>query len=239
MPILELDAVDHSAIEGIYGNSRRIFPPRFAYLHPRAATWFVKLLDYKGGPVLSDAYRTCLGSYNARYPKDRWLPRSGVKPPAHSAHNFGLAIDVAVDRTLKKFGLGRKAELDALMRDHGWVCHRKDGKRGSEDWHYNFLHVPPYSPLEHPAERTTAPAIERAILDMYGRSWLGDWDVGKLQVYLSSAGYYDGQMDAIPGPLTTAGIKAFQRRWRLTVDGIAGRNTKRLLWLLSQEARRF
>lgn len=51
----------------------------------------------------------------------------------------------------------------------------------------------------------------------------------EIQVILKRLGYYHGKIDGIIGPKSRAAIKAFQRKHRLKVDGIVGKNTWRAL----------
>jgi hypothetical protein len=53
--------------------------------------------------------------------------------------------------------------------------------------------------------------------------------IAGLQVALRAYGLYNGPIDAIAGPLTVRGTKAFQRRAGLVVDGRAGPATRRAL----------
>lgn len=50
-------------------------------------------------------------------------------------------------------------------------------------------------------------------------------EVRTIQEKLKRWGYYNGNIDGIYGSQTTAAVKSFQRKNRLTVDGIAGTNT--------------
>jgi peptidoglycan hydrolase-like protein with peptidoglycan-binding domain len=50
-----------------------------------------------------------------------------------------------------------------------------------------------------------------------------------LQVALQAAGLYHGHIDGISGPGTRAGVRAFQARHGLAVDGVVGRRTLRAL----------
>jgi peptidoglycan hydrolase-like protein with peptidoglycan-binding domain len=53
--------------------------------------------------------------------------------------------------------------------------------------------------------------------------------VAALQVALSERGLYSGTIDGVAGPTTTVAVRAFQRRARLPVDGIAGTRTRAAL----------
>lgn len=55
-----------------------------------------------------------------------------------------------------------------------------------------------------------------------------------LQVALRARGYYTGPIDGIAGPGTAAGVRSFQRRARLEVDGLAGRRTRTKLGRLGR-----
>src|SRR4051812_20014443 len=54
-------------------------------------------------------------------------------------------------------------------------------------------------------------------------------DVAALQVALYARGLYAGDVDGVTGPATTGALRAFQRRARLTADGVAGPRTRHAL----------
>ena len=58
---------------------------------------------------------------------------------------------------------------------------------------------------------------------------IGDSDVAALQVALRAKRVYAGPVDGVVGPATTEGVRAFQKRARLAVDGVAGPRTKAAL----------
>src|SRR5919198_4392049 len=57
----------------------------------------------------------------------------------------------------------------------------------------------------------------------------GQSPVAALQVALGVRGLYAGTIDGVAGHSTTAAVRAFQRRARLPVDGIAGPRTRAAL----------
>ena len=50
-----------------------------------------------------------------------------------------------------------------------------------------------------------------------------------LQVALKALHHYSGEIDGIKGPMTTAGLREFQRAHHLTADGIMGPHTRKAL----------
>jgi peptidoglycan hydrolase-like protein with peptidoglycan-binding domain len=54
-------------------------------------------------------------------------------------------------------------------------------------------------------------------------------DVAALQVALRAKGLYAGTVDGVRGPLTGAGVRRFQARRGLVVDGLVGPQTRRAL----------
>jgi murein DD-endopeptidase MepM/ murein hydrolase activator NlpD len=57
----------------------------------------------------------------------------------------------------------------------------------------------------------------------------GKPDVAALQVALRARGLYVGTIDGLAGASTTVGVRRFQRRARIAVDGVAGPQTRRAL----------
>jgi Putative peptidoglycan binding domain/Transglycosylase SLT domain len=55
-----------------------------------------------------------------------------------------------------------------------------------------------------------------------------------LQVALREKGFYRGSIDGIAGSMTAQAVRAFQRRAHITVDGIAGPQTRRALGKLGR-----
>lgn len=186
-------------------------PARMALLHPEAADSIEALQKAAGSRiVLSDAFRTPESSLQAARAK------RGVQPPGFSAHNFGLAIDVDVDATLKAWNLSYSL-LCGTLADYGWHCHRRDGGRGMESWHFNFLGTGPASTrflnLVSAMPSTWARAAEARILDLYGPDLT--MTAHEAQVALEKLRFYNGAIDGVIGPRTRAAIGAFQRAWEV------------------------
>ena len=72
-------------------------------------------------------------------------------------------------------------------------------------------------------------AASLAGLVLAGAAHAGNPQIAGLQVALRAYGLYGGPIDAIAGPRTVRGTKAFQRRKGLPVDGLARWRTRRAL----------
>ncbi len=199
------DSLTGPAEDGYHGR----MPSRSLYAHPDAAASLFRL-EKAGGLVYTDIFRGADGQLRAKRAKP-----ASTKAVSFSAHGFGLAVDLDVDATLKRRDWLYPRLLDE-MAAAGWYCHRRDRKRGSEDWHMNFLGVHastllPMASLSIPG--TWDDPVEGRIQQLYGAQLTpGDGDV---KTMLAIAGSSD--------------VEAFQASWGLTVDGIAGRNTRRAL----------
>ena len=189
-------------------------PKRMRLLHPAACTSLDGAHDWL---VLTDCFRSLASSLAARAAK------RGVQKPGWSAHNFGLAIDVDVRRTLKRMraeaggGAFFKATLDKEMESRGWYCYRADHKLDApESWHMSWS-----------ARGPGSAAVEDVIQRYYGE-YLA-LDKKQVQRTLAALGLYRGEFDGKHGPQTKAAVAAFQRTWSLAPDGVAGPETQRLL----------
>ena len=75
------------------------------------------------------------------------------------------------------------------------------------------------------AEKPKTEAVEKRKISRLLRQGSTGNDVKWLQKMLTANGCNAGAADGIFGPKTLAAVKKFQKRKKLDVDGIAGRNT--------------
>lgn len=169
--------------------------------------------------VFSDIYRSPMGSLAAVE------SQRGALPPGYSNHNYGGAVDLDVDATMRKHGMRRKEDLDDYMAIAGWHCHRSDHQLGSESWHYN--HLP-----SAPAGRLSSDEAEAHLVSLYGSAWDAlRRSVKAEQVALKASGKYEGLIDGDAGPMTRAGRKAFERSWNPRDREVW--DYHRVLWLVA------
>lgn len=189
-------------------------PRRMRWLHPDALAAIVKdgLADRL---IFTDVYRSPESSLNARRTK------RGVQRPGYSAHNFGLACDLDVERTLKQ-NKWDKRTLDAAMRQAGFECLVAGAVKKTERWHFSFGAAGPGSV-----------AVERAIVARYGPDLAPDG--AECQTLLRRLRLYSGAIDGKIGPISREAIMAFQRTWLLAVDGKLGSMTRRTIAVVAAD----
>lgn len=211
LPLVRIPVVD-----GIYGADRDgdgdgdVFPERMRFLHPDAAPSFLEHLRPR--VEVSDMFRSAEASLAAKASKQ------GVQPPAFSAHNFGLAIDVDVVNTLRAQGW-EYGDLLNFMAQHQWYCYRRDGKRGKEDWHFTFLGPEPreilsrIDPRPWLGRRTWSQAAELAIQQRFASQFMVDRV--SAQTALQKLRLYSGKIDGKADGLTDQAVGLFARQWSL------------------------
>lgn len=228
MPRLSLSLVRVPNVLGIYGTNKDQFPARMSLLHPDAAEAFAAAQTKLGVKLrCSDMFRTAEQSLQAMQEK------AGVQPPGFSLHNYGIAIDIDTDAMLKETKLS-KPELDAAMREGGWWCHRKDGKRGMEDWHYNHLGTGAAADkllLASAKSTNTSAAGDARIQGLYAEGL--KLDAKEVQECLAHIKLYGGEADGLIGPRTKQALMAFQRAWKLQPSGQVDEKTERTLAYVS------
>lgn len=221
MLTLSLASLSAEAVHGIYGPSKNQLPARMRFLRPDAAASYLQLSDFL---VVSDMFRSPESSLQAVREK------RGAQPPAYSAHNYGLAIDIDIDAAKRRWRAPSKAELDARMESSGWFCHRRDHGTGHEAWHYNFLGVGTEIP---PHLSNTASTVEARIVELHGAQLAPD-DAAS-QEMLTKLRLYAGDIDGDIGPLSREAIRVFQRAWGLPETGGLEPRTRRTLAYVSCE----
>jgi hypothetical protein len=191
--------------------SNDLLPKRMCYLRTEAAKSYLGMTD--ATIILSDVYRTGEASLAARKMK------RGVASPAYSGHNYGISWDVDVEGTLKANGWAY-ADLLNYMQSRGWYCHRRDGSRGSEDWHFNYLGdyaqeiLAKIKPSSSWGKGTWSLGAELVIQKFYGASFvLTPTDV---QSALKKLRLYSGDADGKIGPISQAAIKLFASTWEVS-----------------------
>ena len=228
MSLLQLKLARVPNVLGIYGKSGNEFPARMAFLQPEAAKAYVHAAAALKLRT-SDMYRTAAESLAARASK------RGVQPPGFSAHNYGLAIDIDTDAVLKATGLTKPA-LDKQMEEYGWYCHRKDGKRGMEDWHYNYFGnrdeaLPWVKACAASSNRSGG--IEAKIKTLFGAGL--QLTNEEAQAALSKLKLYSGAIDGIFGAGSRQALTMFQKTWGLGQTGAMDAKTERTLAYVSAE----
>lgn len=216
--VLQLTAV--TPCKGIYdikGVSFKSIRKDMLFLEPEAAQAFTALAPYV---VVSDMFRSPESSLKRRQTDPN------AQPPGFSAHNMGLAIDVDVKASMKNLGVKTKAAFDAELEQHGWFCHRLDRKEGKEWWHFNYLGIG-----AKPGGSFTSDDIEAKIQQLYGAGLSPDDRA--CQRHLAALKFYSSTIDGIIGERTRSAVRAFQRQWGLSSDGILGTKTRRTLAYVS------
>jgi hypothetical protein len=124
-----------------------------------------------------------------------------------------------------------KRDYDLLMRRYGWRCHRDgphgDHKRGSEEWHFNYFGDDNDRWLRH-SHRRTSGGLEAKLNYFYGPFTL---DADGIVEHLARLGFAEANE-----PIASQ-VSAFQYRWTLDTDGVAGPQTQRVLLYVGAQFR--
>lgn len=221
--ILALKSLPSDRVTGIYtiGGVANRMPVRALFLHPVVADAFLN--DLADHITVSDMLRTAESSLHAVQ------SGRGAQPPGYSGHNYGFSIDIEVSEAIDDLGFRHKSELDTWMQLRGWYCHRRDGQRAHEEWHYNYLRLAEQLGLGAivPHGTITSDELELLIQRTYGALLVpSDTECQRL---LRKLRLYGGEVDGIIGPLTRKATEVFQRGWGLHVDGVLGPRTRRTL----------
>ena len=224
MQDLNVTAVEDAKVTGIYkvGGSANKMPTRTRRLHPKARESFIEI---SGSLVISDMFRTPESSLQAV------LDGRGALMPSYSAHGYGLSLDIDITKAMKVLGFKKKAQFDEFMASHNWLCHRLDGLREFEEWHYDYDLDGLVSANVLPKHRSRQPAREKMLQTVYGAAWA--LTAKDAQVGLKELGLYSGAIDGIFGKLSKQALLAFQRAWKLKTDGVLSDQSKRVLWFVA------
>lgn len=198
-------------VRGVYDINRdgkkEELPKRALWLAPEAADWFNA--GHGADLVVSDMFRGPDSS------KAAVASGRGAAAPGRSSHNYGRAIDIDVGDTMRRLGLGTKAELDVWMASGGWFCWREDHAMPSwkgkpnEAWHY-FWAPDGVRYIGGNAVKWWSAELERAYparLSVEGR-----------QEALGDLGYYGGAFDGRWGPLSQRAATEFAISWGRSDD---------------------
>jgi hypothetical protein len=221
---MQLRLVDLTSweIAGPEGNAYQgRLPSRMKYVHPNVLPCLKRILvDSCGLLRLSSMYRDPIASLMAYVEYQAGRKSGGVQRPGWSGHNYGISIDVDLEGTLTAFkhanlvGAMRLpiiyGELLTWMEERGWVCHRRDGRMGTECWHFNCWGeglLPPHG----------AAGVGRWIDEHHSDDF--ELDEIEAQQSLQKLGLYHGPLDGDWGPLSTAALMVFERTYELPPDG--------------------
>lgn len=223
-PRLVLQAVDvpHGSYDLNGDGVAAEMPARACFLAPDAAAAWAPMADLV---VVSDMWRSPDSS------KAAVAAGRGAAAPGFSGHNYGLSIDIDVQKTKKRLGLTLKAELDVWMNAHGWWCWREDhaepkwSPKPNEAWHYNFA--------PNGVKYEDGHCVRWLQLEIRRRYPVPDLrPIDDEQHDLAELGLYHGRIDGKAGPLTTQARIAFLASW-----GCPRQLYARTLWFVA-EARR-
>lgn len=189
-------------------------PIRALFANPDAVASLFGL-ENGGGLVYTDIFRDAAGQLRAKTAKP-----ASTKAVSLSPHGYGLAVDLDVDATCKRRGFSY-ARLLEVMAASGWHCHRRDGARGSEDWHFNFL-------------GGSAPILLQRATAQHS-TWDDPVEGRIQQLYGAQLAPGDAEIPALLKRTGSPSIRAFQTAWALTPDGIVGPVTRRTLAYVASE----
>ena len=197
--LMQLGVVPATGLRSSYGSA----PSRMLWLQPDAASSLRNVFAIYPCVEFTDLFRSPEVSLAAV------LSGRGAQLPGYSGHNYGLCVDIDVDKAFKG-GFTSKKALDDAFRKEGWVCHRLDGKRGPEDWHYNYL------PGIEITGKFSSDELERKIVSMYSPYWYRvETAVAVEQECLRECKLYSGELDGKAGPITEQARKVFRRAWKI------------------------
>ncbi len=212
-------------VPGIYGTKGAPLPARMAKLARPAAVALRKVYDdvvAAGGHLyISDMFRSFADQQKAH---EDWKTgrKSAYSPPAcNSVHESGRAIDIDAFDTV----IGHK-KVREILKKHGWV-NIVATLTGSECWHYEFRgakfeNVRGEKGYE---EMARAMKVEIGNVKKVAAAEKSKDQVKALQSGLNKILGTKLIADGIYGEKTKEAVIAFQKKFKLQVDGVAGPRT--------------
>lgn len=209
--------------EGLKGSARA------KYLAPEAAASLKTLEKDTDGLLYTDLWHCATASLlNKR-------TRRGSHLPGYSPHNFGLAIDLDLEKVLEAKKITYEDLLWILKRRY-WFCHRRDGAAdmpGSE--HFNYLGEAGEECLQ---QATFDPMswdkpVEARIFEKHGPDF--SLSPAQIQSLLKKLGFFHGEVDGNYDIYFREAVMAFQRAWDLSETGTPTMTTQRTLAFVSAE----
>ena len=204
--------VPHGAYDLDGDGTKNEMPLRACALAPDAAEAWARIADHV---AISDMYRSADSSLAAV------RAGRGAAAPGFSGHNYGLSIDLDVDRSMVLAKYRTKEQLDRFLVAYGWHCWRDDHAMPSwqghpnEAWHYNFR-SPLAAPMVYDGPRGNVAWLAGEIKRRHG-SWFKP-NAFEEQTMLKQLRLYSGGLDGKLGPLSREARYAFERSWGLSHD---------------------
>ncbi|MBN2226135.1 MAG: peptidoglycan-binding protein [candidate division Zixibacteria bacterium] len=213
-------------VPGIYGKKGNPLPKRMSLLVRPAAVALGKTyhdIAAEGGHLyISDMFRSAAQQQKAH---EDWKTgrKSAYSPPScASVHEAARAIDIDAYDT----GIGHK-RVREILRARGWT-NIVDTLTGLECWHYEFRGQKWETYLKQHGYQAMARAMKQEIGNIAGISAAEKYtqmirDVQTALNTLIAAGInVNGEYDEN----TKTAVRAFQYKYRLQVDGVAGPITR-------------
>ena len=224
-PDEKLKGVVKLRVPGIYGTKGNPLPARMAKLVRPAAVALRKVyadVVAEGGHLyISDMFRSFAEQQKAH---EDWKTgkKTAYSPPAcNSVHESGRAMDIDAFDT----GIGHKRVRQILLA-HGWI-NIVDTLTGAECWHYEFREEKFEAIRKAQGYEAMAREMKKAIGNVAG---VGIAEKAKGEVKTLQAGLNEVMaakltVDGFYGAATKAAVSAFQKKFGLQVDGVAGPRT--------------
>jgi hypothetical protein len=185
---------------------------RRPFLAPDAALSLASIEVDTDGLIYTEMWRDGVDSLLAKRMK-------GSSLVGYSPHNFGLAIDIDVEKILDQKKI-RYEDLLWLMKRRGWYCFRRDGVQDQAGaGHFNFLGegADKYLAKSNQDPITWQTVAEFRIWERHGTEF--QLETKEVQIRLSKLGLFTEPFTGQRDLYTREAIIAFQRAWDLAQTG--------------------